>query len=257
MRCSWLVALAACSGISCGTRPVTVVAAAPMGTETCEPHAVIAVNGSEYLVQTNEWNSDEPQCVTVRGDAFSLTRAAFALPTQGPPATYPSIFRGCHWGVCSRESGLPAQVSALPEVTSSWAVTVADGAAYDAAYDIWFNRAPETPGAPDGAELMIWLDHGGGIGSAGTLTATVDLQGARWEVWRDRMAGWNYIAYLRTEPTHDVRDLDVRAFVRDAVTRGAVDPAWYLIDIEAGFEVWRGGKGMASRSFAVAVGPRR
>ena len=70
------------------------------------------------------------------------------------------------------------------------------------------------------------------------------------------MSSWRYIAYVRTEPTHAVRDLDIRAFTRDAVTRRAVDPSWYLIDVEAGFEIWRGGRGIASDSFDVAVGPR-
>jgi hypothetical protein len=246
-------ALALASLLSCGQRGPSLIAAAPAGSETCDPHAVFAVNGGEYLVQTNEWNSREPQCVAVRGGGFAITRAAFGLPAKGPPATYPSIFRGCHWGVCSKDSGMPALVSTLPEVTSSWTVTVGDGAAYDVAYDVWFNRAPATSGTPDGAELMIWLDHGGGVGSFGERMATVTLDGATWDVWQGPMSGWNYIAYVRTEPTRAVRDLDVRAFVRDAVTRGAVDPTWHLIDVEAGFEVWQGGRGMTSNSFSVAV----
>jgi hypothetical protein len=243
------------SSIACGPRPASTSPTATTGAETCTPHDVVPVNGGEYLVQANEWNSHDPQCVEVRDDGFTVTRAAFGLPAQGPPASYPSILRGCHWGVCSKGSGLPVLVSALPEVKSSWAVTVPAGAAYDVAYDVWFNRTPETRGAPDGAELMIWLDHGGGVGSFGARTGRVALEGATWDVWQGPMGGWNYIAYVRTEPTHAVRDLDLRAFARDAVLRGAVDPAWYLIDVEAGFELWQGGQGMTSHAFRVDLGP--
>jgi cellulose 1,4-beta-cellobiosidase len=256
MRRALLAAIAGLALGSCGARAESVPPA-PSGAETCDPHAFVGVNGGEYLIETNEWNSHEPQCIAVHGDGFAVTRADFGLPAQGPPATYPAIFRGCHWGTCSKHSGLPAPVAALPAVTTSWVVDVPGGGAYDAAYDIWFNKTPTTSGAPDGAELMVWLDHGGGVGSAGKQTGTVSLSGATWDVWQGPMGGWKYIAYVRTEPTHAVRDLDIVAFTRDAIARGAVDPAWYLIDVEAGFEVWQGGRGLASRSFSVSVEPGR
>ena len=37
------------------------------------------------------------------------------------------------------------------------------GNAYDVAYDIWFNQTPATNGQPNGAELMIWLNHNGSV----------------------------------------------------------------------------------------------
>ncbi len=35
--------------------------------------------------------------------------------------------------------------------------------------------------------------------------------------------------------------------------RGYIQKAWYLIDVEAGFELWQGGAGVATDSFAVSV----
>jgi hypothetical protein len=67
------------------------------------------------------------------------------------------------------------------------------------------------------------------------------------------MKGWTYIAYVRQTPA-DAVDLDLRPFTQDAVTRGVVDPAWFLIDIEAGFEIWQGGAGLASTDFKVDIG---
>src|ERR1017187_7336194 len=36
-------------------------------------------------------------------------------------------------------------------------------------------------------------------------------------------------------------------------SRGYIQPSWYLIDVEAGFELWQGGAGLATNSFAVNV----
>jgi cellulose 1,4-beta-cellobiosidase len=41
--------------------------------------------------------------------------------------------------------------------------------------------------------------------------------------------------------------------VANAVSRGYIQPSWWLIDIEAGFELWQGGGGLAANSFSVAV----
>ena len=43
-------------------------------------------------------------------------------------------------------------------------------------------------------------------------------------------------------------------FTQDAVGRGAIEPSFYLIDIEAGFEIWQGGQGLVSTGFKVRVG---
>jgi cellulose 1,4-beta-cellobiosidase len=41
--------------------------------------------------------------------------------------------------------------------------------------------------------------------------------------------------------------------VADAVKRGYISNSWYLIDVEAGFELWQGGAGLATKSFSVHV----
>ncbi len=215
-----------------------------------------AIDGDQYIVQTNEWNSTLPQCLTLSGTGFTVTEADFALITAGPPASYPSIYKGCHWGDCtgSASSGMPILVSSAPTVTSSWSTTQPASGAYDVAYDIWFNSTPATTGQPDRAELMIWISERGGVAPAGINVAAVTLAGATWNVWTDPMASWNYIAYERTTTTTSVADLDIAAFINDAVTRGAISPSSYLIDVEAGFEIWQGGQGLATSSFSVDVG---
>jgi hypothetical protein len=231
-----------------GTRPVHAA------TRLCGATQTTAVNGGEYIAQNNVWGATTPQCVSVDGTSFTVDSSGHANATNGAPASYPSLFKGCHWGLCTSGSGLPAQVGAMPAVTSDWTTTQPGSGAYDVAYDLWYDTHPATSTDPDGAEVMIWLNSRGGVQPAGSRIASgVQIAGATWDVWYSRMS-WNYIAYVRTSGTTSVSGLDLRAFTRDAVTRGYIQNSWYLIDAEAGFEIWQGGAGLATNAFSVTVG---
>jgi hypothetical protein len=242
--------LSACVAPSRGPETATPGAG---GTTHCGQFENVSVADNQYVVQTNEWNSTQTQCVRVTATGFAVTEANFGLPTAGPPASYPSIFKGCHWGNCTNGSGMPVQVASLPAVKSGWTVVAPESGAYDIAYDLWFNQTPTTSGQPNGTELMIWIRHAGGVRPAGSQVGTVSLAGAAWDVWKGKMPSWTYVAYVR-QAAADAVDLDLRAFVEDAVARGTIDPSWYMVDIEAGFEIWQGGRGLATSSFSAVVG---
>ena len=215
-----------------------------------------AVDGGAYTVQNNEWGSGAPECLTVGGlGGFTVTRSAIANSTSGAPGGYPSINRGCHWGACTPHSGLPVPVSRLLSpgtVTTTWATAQPRTGAYDVAYDIWFNQAPSTSGQPDGAELMIWLNHNGSVRPFGSPAGTATIGGRSYHVWFGNQ-GWNTISYSMATGTASVRNLDIGQFAADALRRGYIRRSWYLIDVEAGFELWQGGAGLATDSFAVNV----
>ena len=223
-------------------------------TSTCEPFGTVAIDGGA-IYQQNEWNSTATQCASVDPStgAWSLTQADFDLPTNRAPATYPATFRGCHWGDCSGDASFPVRVSDISSATSSWSTTQVSSGAYDVAYDIWTNTASSASGQPDGSEIMIWLNSRGGVQPAGSKVDTVQLSGATWDVWTTRMGGWNYVAYRRTQGVTSVSDLNVKAFLDDSVARGSTDPSWYLLDAEAGFEIWQGGLGLGSAPFSFDV----
>lgn len=214
-------------------------------------------SGGAYQIQNNEWGSTAAECITTDGNAdFSVARSSIANSTHGAPGGYPFIYRGCHWGACTAGSGFPVRVSSLRAgtVTTSWRTTQPGGSSiYNAAYDIWFNQAPVTSGQPDGAELMVWLARHGPNHPAGAVVASdVVVGGNRYDVWQIRRSTWNAITYLLTTPATSVQ-LDLQPLVADAVRRGAIRTSWYLISVEAGFEVWRGGAGLATTMFAVHV----
>jgi cellulose 1,4-beta-cellobiosidase len=220
-----------------------------------------AVGGGRYIVQNDEYNSRANECVTTDGGAdFTVATSNMATP-PGAPGGYPSIYQGCHWGSCSA-GGLaanPIQVANLTagEVTTSWSTTQPAGAGstYDTAYDIWFNHAAATNGAPDCAEVMVWLGHQGTLRPYGTAVAThVDLAGVGYTGWEGVQTTEPTISYEMDNPATSVTGLDLYPIARDAVSRGYISSSCYLIAVEAGFELWQGGAGLATNAFSVQVG---
>ena len=209
------------------------------------------LQGGEYIFQQNEWNSTAQQCATINPTtgAWSLS-ANFDGSTGNTPATYPSSYKGCHWGLCTTGSNMPIQVSKLSSVTSSWSTTQPGTGAYDVAYDIWFNSTPTTDGQPDGTEMMIWLNSNGSVQPFGSQTGTSTAAGKNWNVWTGNQASWKIITYVLNPGATSVTDLDIKALIDDAVSRGSLNSSHYLIDSEVGFEVWSGGNGLASNSYS-------
>ncbi len=225
--------------------------AARAATTTCSGTGTIAAG--DYMIQANEWNSSAQQCITYNGGtSWTVSTANFNL-SGGAPATYPSIFKGCHWGLCTGNSGLPIQMSKLGSVTSSWSTNQPASGAYDVAYDIWFNSTPTTSGQPDGTEVMVWINSRGGVQPFGSQTGTINAGGMNWNVWTGRQTSWNIVSYVLNPGTTSVSNLDLKALFNDAVARGSINPSHYLIDVEAGFEIWQGGQGLGTNSFSVTA----
>jgi cellulose 1,4-beta-cellobiosidase len=149
---------------------------------------------------------------------------------------------------------MPKQVSAIFHASSSWNTVQPTLGVYSVSYDIWLNKTSTTSGQPNGAELMIWLNRQGGIQPAGSLiTSAVSIAGANWDVWLGTNNGINVISYVRSTGVTSVCNLNLKDFLTDAKTRGYIQPAWYLISVEAGFQVWQDGVGLASSAFNILV----
>ena len=228
---------------------------------TCEDYANVPVGA--YVVQSNYWNKSGcpgTQCMAINTatGAFSVTQSASCGNTV---ASYPNTLYGCSFGNCSPGSMLPMPVSALTSVTSSWDFSVGGASAdqWDVAYDIWFcqDDTCRSGGFPGGTELMIWLDYRNVHGWKNDL-GTVSLAGHTWEVWQFTQGtgarAWTYLAYMiQTPMVTSVTDLDLSAFVQDAVARGYVQNSWYLYAIQAGNEIRSGGVPYNQNSFSVSI----
>jgi Glycosyl hydrolase family 12 len=230
-------------------------------TTICREDRAPASDGA-YIVQNNEYDSSASECVTADGNGgFTVANSSIDRATDATPGGYASIYQGCHWGKCS-SGGLassPIEVSHLSpgKVTTSWSTTQPGGdSTYDVAYDIWFNRTPTTVGQPDCTELMVWLNHDGSVQPFGSQVASVTIGGRGYTVWAGQQPWGDTITFDMTTGTSSVSGLDIGTLAQAAVRNGYLPKSCYLIDVEAGFELWQGGAGLATRSFSVSIDGR-
>ncbi|MGR6913774.1 GH12 family glycosyl hydrolase domain-containing protein [[Actinomadura] parvosata] len=221
----------------------------------CEKYGSTTVQNGRYVVINNVWGADTAQCIDVnQSGGFTITQAAHNKPTNGAPASYPAIYAGCHYANCSTGSGLPMQASSssFGSLRSSVSMSYPSSGTWDAAYDIWFDPTPRTDGQNTGAEIMIWLNKQGSIQPVGSQVGTANLAGGTWQVWFGNI-GWNVISYVRTSPASSL-DFTINTFYADAISRGYAQRSWYLTSVQAGFEPWVGGAGLAVNSFSFGSG---
>ncbi len=171
---------------------------------------------------------------------------------RGPESlAYPDIFTGCGWGVCAPGSGLPARVSRLGSATTSWFTRQRAGGTWNASYDLWFGKAPVTTGQADGAEVMIWLNTHNMPPPRHAPIVWEDHARyylLHWRPWRNGVS-WNYLQFRRVHPVVSVRHLRLAPFMLTAERMRLLRPRWYMLNIEAGFEIWSGGRGLATSWF--------
>jgi hypothetical protein len=217
---------------------------------------IIDVMGGEYRITNNVWRGTSEQCLSVGPNStfFSVIRTTH---DSNMVVAYPSIIRGRHFGgENTAKSGLPIQVSNIATAPVAWSTDVnRAGGVWNTAFEAWFSTKGGT--VPDGAELMVWLNHKGSsiMPSGGAKKATVTVAGTEWNVHYDVTRNWKYIAYEKAKPTV-VATFDLKDFINDSVSRGYIENTWYLDSMEAGFEIIQDGKGLTNRSFSASVTSR-
>ncbi|WP_217144219.1 cellulose binding domain-containing protein [Streptomyces sp. AC627_RSS907] len=229
---------------------VTAAAPAQADTTICEPFGTTTIQG-RYVVQNNRWGTSATQCVTATDTGFRVTRADGSAPTNGAPKSYPSVFNGCHYTACSPGTNLPARLSTISEAPSSISYGYAGDAVYNASYDIWLDPTPRTDGV-NRTEIMIWFNRVGPVQPIGSPVGTATVGGRTWEVWTGSN-GTNDVLSFVAPTAIGGWSFDVMDFVRATVARGLAEDDWYLTSVQAGFEPWQNGTGLAVNSFSSTV----
>jgi hypothetical protein len=220
--------------------------------QLCRRWDSIDVLEGEYRINNNVWGADTLQCLLVYPDSTYFS-VIYSEHDQSGVASYPFILKGCHWGNCTDNSGMPVSVNKVVTAPFSWSINTSGvSGTWNAAYESWFSTTGGT--APDAAELMIWINYSGGAGPGGSRVATVSIGGHEWYVYHASPWGsWDhYIAYQITSPTNNA-NLDFKDFIDDSVGRGYLEPQWYLDNMEAGFEIWVDGEGLTTNSFSGSI----
>jgi hypothetical protein len=229
---------------------VTAAAPAQADTTICEPFGTTTIQG-QYVVQNNRWGSSATQCVTATGSGFRVTQADGSAPTNGAPKSYPSVFNGCHYTTCSPGTELPVRLDTVSAAPSSISYGFVDDAVYNASYDIWLDPTARTDGV-NRTEIMIWFNRVGPIQPIGSPVGTATVGGRSWEVWSGGNGSNDVLSFVAPSPITGW-SFDVMDFVRATVARGLAEDDWYLTSVQAGFEPWQNGAGLAVNSFSSTV----
>lgn len=232
----------------------------------------------KYVVQNNAWNDRvhwcpnnnrfagcAVQCIKLIDQAgahdqdFAVIEQTARAPDSAP-ASYPSVYIGCHYGTCSAGTNLPISVDSIGTAKTTIRLKYAGDPAFvfDAAYDIWLDPRPTKDGK-NAREIMIWLDKQGDIQPIGSKVGNAKIADRNWQVWCGPNGITDVISYVAPSAISDVtfNVLDFIASVRDFVARfpacGKKTDGFYLTSIQAGFEPWKGGVGLAIERFQASV----
>lgn len=98
----------------CIPGPLTTI----VGSSTNKLHRELLTN--PHHVQPNEFGSDLPFEITNDGcKNFEISTSALDNVLGEGPLAYPSIYKGCHWGTFTVNSGLPLRVAQVRNPGSS------------------------------------------------------------------------------------------------------------------------------------------
>lgn len=222
----------------------------------CRNDSTAQVHGQNrmYVVFNNDFMG-LPECLSGSTHAAAFRVAESHATATGPDSdAFPNIFTGCSWGRCSPGTTLPTRVSKLGNPVTTWQTTENAGGWWAASYDMWFDPQPLRTGQAS-AEMMIWLNAQGLYNPAGHGWPVVRIDGALWYVltWitGNGHQQWRYVQFRKYTPRWDVTDLAMRPFLQYMENQGWITPSWYALNLEAGFEIWNGGAGLATTAFSV------
>ncbi|MFE7231679.1 cellulose binding domain-containing protein [Streptomyces sp. NPDC001231] len=231
----------------------TALATAPAAradTQICDAFGTTTIQG-RYVVQNNRWGSDAAQCITVTDSGFRINRADGSAATNGAPKSYPSVYNGCHYTNCSPGTALPARLDTISSAPTSISYSYVSDAVYDAAYDIWLDPTARKDGV-NRTEIMVWFNKVGPIQPVGSQTGTATVAGRSWQVWSGSNGSNNVLSFVAPSAITSW-NFDVMDFVQQAVTRQLAQSNWYLTSVQAGFEPWQNGTGLAVTSFSSEI----
>jgi len=221
----------------------------------CRRDTAIRVHGQgrTYLVNNNNFMG-LAECLSGSAHAPAFRVARSGATSTGPDSdAFPDIYTGCSWGRCSPGTKLPTRVSDLGNPVTTWDTTENAGGLWAATYDMWFDPRPIRTGQAD-AEMMIWLNVRGLYSAAGEGWPVVRIDGALWYVltWitGNGHQQWRYVQFRKYTPRWNVTGLSLKPFYQYMENQGWITPSWYALNVEAGFEIWSGGTGLATTAFS-------
>jgi len=238
----------------------------------------------QYVIQNNNFGNPTGsiQTVTCLGNSFEVVSST-ATSTSGL-ASFPSIYIGANGDIANgsfvtTDSNLPIQVKSIRSVLTDFEwYGGAVGGDFNATYDVWFATNAPAPGSYNDAisgSLMVWLKKPENRHPAGSVVRQAVVAGHLWNVWVGRHGDTNtgtdgvdrpIVSYVAQDSLLASLAFDLKNFIDDAVVNGSDDmvsggtsqafaSSWYLTDVLAGFQLWKGADaaGLKCTGFSCSV----
>ena len=223
-------------------------------------HPVRSAGGHVYEFEADEYSSNARYAVCVNGGTgFTVKSSSLNVPLGGAPGAYASEYRGNHgYGApVSPASGLPVPAdkftSTVAPVHLSLTATPPASGIWDLDFDTFFTPLNASRPGPQ-IEIMLWLDSAGVNPGGKELAENVKLGGLSWDVygeWTSASPRQALVSYKLVTPQTSVTSLGYGPFVQQTIQLGYLPSGWVLADVEAGYEIWKGGEGARVDSLSV------
>jgi hypothetical protein len=216
---------------------------------------------SRIWINNNTWGADASpagwsESVTTLGT--NSFRMDFNWPTgsnNNSVKAYPSAVLGWHWGWhFPTGTGLPRQLSANQNINTSYNYTASfgSGGTANVAYDIWLHTQSNPLFETPSDEIMIWVNRTGGAGPIGGTIATVNIDGATWELHRGNI-GWEVWSFVRTSNSGS-GSLNIKSFTDYLRNTWGLSSAKYVTSVEFGSEIFHGTGNVNVSNYTCTVG---
>jgi xyloglucan-specific endo-beta-1,4-glucanase len=253
------------SRIVCGPAPGPAVAEEMALDRVCDHGGALA--RGRYLLLNNLWGARlgaGEQCLWAEPAAADGRVIAWSTGWRWTGdsrsvKSYAAAVMGWHFGLATPSCELPLRLSDIAAAASEWQYRLAEEIAgpLNVAYDIWLASTPDPQPEEVTDEIMIWLHRGGGATPIGAPQTTVSVDGAEWELWQGGhpRSQWLVHSFVRTA-SEQAASLDLARFFDFLASKG-LDPARYLVGIEAGSEIFAGAGELDTLRYSVRVDRRR
>jgi cellulose 1,4-beta-cellobiosidase len=218
---------------------------------------VTGQGGTRYLLRNDNFGQ-RPECIMNRDRWANFVVTVSGANSRGSGSqAYPELQLGCAWGACTPGSQLPRRVSRLANPVTTWHIATRSAGLWNAGYDIWFSHVEHRAGQDTGAEVMIWLNSTFARPAQHARVLWIGRFRYYFEHWitSSRLTGarWPLIIFRRFQPTDQVNRLPLLPFFRRAERAGLIRSTYWLASIDAGFEIWHGGRGLATAFYSTRL----
>jgi hypothetical protein len=232
-----------------------LAAAATCSTEFCtlDMNSRIWINNNTWGTETSPAGWSE-SITTNSANAFRIDFNWPSGANNSNVKAYPSAVLGWHWGWHFQGTGLPVQLSANQGVNTSYTYTASfgSGGAGNVAYDCWLHTQSNPLFENPSDEVMIWVNSTGGAGPIGGTIATVNIDGATWNLHRGNI-GWEVWSFVRTGNSGS-GSLNIKNFTDYLRSTWGLSSSKYLTSVQFGSEIFHGTGNINVTNYTATIG---